>query len=209
MVASDIVHNGSADIPSLKNSAFIPVLRQASNNYKTEIMNDISNNLLHISKSDNRIIACREWIISLLDESAPIMAFTIVNHKNDHPCLKESLYDLSDKIIKESFYDTYRMIGDMQDCLDYFINEALKYQFLLELANFARIMLKDCKVGVGDWYLPYVLSAIAYHDAIYRDELGLSSKCNMPELLVEYYSIRENLEKGYKDPLQDIQFAGT
>jgi len=99
---------------------FLPTLLDSSEKIKKEFSEDLIRNLNFIANSEDRVLACRNWIVGLVDEYSPIVTFLITKHDFDHPCLQESLCEFSDLIIKNSFHELYlQAVGDINLCKDY------------------------------------------------------------------------------------------
>ena len=205
---SNAIHNlGVIDNDPLLKEPFMEVLGSSTEEYKKQFAQNLASELTKIAGSNDRSLACRIWIVAMVEEYAPITALLVTEHDDDHPCLKEGLWNYADQIIENSFYYLYRKIGEVSACKDFLITESNRIHFQLEVANIGRLIIEDYSEGNSDWYRKFMLAAIANFDAIYRGNLNLEPYCEVAEIIIEYHSIRENLLCGYKNPLEGVKFA--
>jgi hypothetical protein len=196
---------------------------KATQDFKAALGQEISSELTRICEAKDRVIACREWIVRIVDNYAPIhVLFMDKDDWAEHLCGGGLMPYIND-VIKVSFdkvrsgethlisalesYEHDRMSGNVEECGEILRARSLRDNLLLKIANFGRILLGDVIKDQKDWFLPYCLAACANWEMIYRGNLGLPYDCDAPNVIIEHNSIRENILRGNKNPLENVEFA--
>jgi hypothetical protein len=160
------------------------------------------------------VLACRQWIDRLATEYgryravflAPTEATQEQAGEMYHPCVS-GLIDHLDAIIESEFYDDYRRVGSLDAAREMLRYRSIRLNFDLAVANVARCKLGDVDRNHPDWFRPYINAYAAFWEASSRHKLGLPPLGSTLAIMSEQVTLRENLLKGYKFPLDGVERA--
>lgn len=126
--------------------------------------------LLEISKSENKVIECRSWIVDVIGEYASLRAlYTLAATRDSEVAsgtrhetttgLYESYDAFAPKVYAQYFPSkTYQGTAENNEELRHL---SIAYQFLTDIGNIARVGLGDS----GDWYRKYFSISVALAEA--------------------------------------------
>lgn len=167
----------NSDDYAKNNLASHVIQTQMTNEFRRTVSRAAGLRLLEISKSRNKILECRSWIIDVIGEYASLRAlFTQaathasevasgIRHESTDG-LFESFYLYAPKVYAQYFPSKVYQ-GTEQN------NEELRhlsiaYQFWIDIGNIARIGLND----QGDWFRKYFGICVAIAEANLKPDKG-------------------------------------
>lgn len=180
------------------------------------VAKELAEKVNQIADSEDRVLACRHWIRDIVYTYGKLQTVFMPPegsgqdraHDSHHPCVI-GLNDKFEEVIKSEFYDEYRRAGSLKETEAYLLWQYIQFDLHLKVANFARIMLGDKIEDGQDWFRPYVLASCACSEHRIRKHMGLETPCSSTDTFLEYSAITVNLLKGYKNPLEGVDFAQT
>lgn len=148
---------------------------QMEDGFRRAVAHTVGLQLLKISKSENRVIECRSWIVGIFGEYASLRALytpsTNYASEVEQGVRHEANVGLYDEFegyapkIYNIYFPSKVYQGSVQN------NEELRqlsvmYQFLIDIGNVARIGLND----TGDWFRVYFNLCVAHAEANLRPD---------------------------------------
>ena len=193
---------------------FVRAIQQWSDSSRKALAERVSKPMMRIADSENRILACREWVRDVVHEYAPLRVIFTGNANYDeevtsglrHSC-NFGLHEHIDEVVKVCWADELAKSGSLQETKDFLQLLSLRCHFELDLANLGRVALNDQVEGKGNWFRFYFGSTVAFAELELREQLGWTNKCDTNAVWLEQQTIEQNLLKGYPDPLEDVPFA--
>lgn len=185
---------------------------------KKTIQLSISHKLKEMVKQKDPLIVNRLWIIDLVTEMAPWIVISKDPNKEEntspfHPgfiglseCKREAILKGMPDLIKEQYEleqnaDEERVVS----LAEYYL--WFSYWKSSYLLRFANIIRSNIDKSTPDWFDRYLGVECAKTEEKFRESLGMPLPCNQMELLLEWYSIRNNLLKRIIDPCKDVKIS--
>ncbi len=204
--------------PSLSDNPLVTYLhKNASPVLREQYATRISAELLSIAASNDRIVACRQWLFRVCEEYACLHVLMLSRTETTkeaagemyHPCVTGLYEALDDIILKdEDLHDLYRREGGIAEARESIRLRSLRGNLELQVADYARRQLGDYVESKKDWFIPLFNSMCALAEGDFRQTLGMPSICDTLAILEEQTLLQRNLLAGYKDPLEGVPFAG-
>ena len=208
------VNNLLNDHNVAENNEVARLLQNSDEEIRKDISNKLSNELMKIVRSENRIMACRIWIHEILLEYSWLRALTLdpseVTGKDSpyyHPCIL-GLYDKIEDIVKASVLPDFIPKGNtVENTIKMLLNESRHHHIYLTVADFFRKSLGDFNYDPPDWFVPYCNSRVAWAEIMIRGKMGFPIPHEPIYIVIEAESFTNNLLEGKENPLDGVDFV--
>ena len=144
--------------------------RQTTPEFRTLAARIVGLQLLAISKSQNKVLECRRWMIDVMAEYAPVRALYTLNQTYESERAQGIRHELTTGLFEEfglyapkvyAHYFPNKAYQGTRDNNEELRQLSIAYHFSIDIGNVARIGLDDA----GPWFREYFNVAVALAEA--------------------------------------------
>lgn len=194
---------------------FVPFIQDATDAERKWYGEEISKGMMRVAGANNKIIACREWMLFSVKENAVRrVLFLSQNEVKEEvlglvylPCVTGELAAHAEQLCMTHFSNECSAATPGFSPLDAVKTVNMWFSFQLQIAYMVGASLPEWKRFDHQWHLRAIgtYSAIAEHT--YRNELGLPPVTTSDSLAEEVNLFESNLLAGIENPYDGVTVA--